>query len=111
MTCTGKAGEEAKLTKIWKRSGTGRIDLDTAGAGDIVSVTGIPTASIADTICATSVDLPLAPGPIDPPTLRWALESAPFCAWKPFMGCREGYKTHVRLTHRHAWAQHDILAQ
>jgi GTP-binding protein len=63
-------GEEGKLTKIWKRSGTGRIDLELAGAGDIVSVTGLASARIADTVGSMSLLTALAPGAIEPPTLR-----------------------------------------
>lgn len=66
----GGSGEDGKLTKIWKRSGTGRIDLDIAGAGDIVSVTGLASARIADTVGAHSLSAALEPGEIEPPTLR-----------------------------------------
>ena len=58
------------MTKIWKRCGTGREDLESASAGDIVSLAGLAQASIADTIAAPSVEQPLPPGHIDPPTLR-----------------------------------------
>ena len=66
----GGPGEQAKLTKIWKRAGTGRMDLVVAGAGDIISVTGLSSARIADTVAAPAVSTPLAPGTIEPPTLR-----------------------------------------
>ena len=66
----GGPDEDGKLTKIWKRAGTSKIDLDTAGAGDIVSVTGLSTARIADTIGTPSLTEALEPGHIEPPTLR-----------------------------------------
>ena len=47
-----------------------------AGAGDIVSLAGIPTAGIADTICGMAVEEGLPPGNIEPPTLRCSLASA-----------------------------------
>ncbi|KAK9916112.1 hypothetical protein WJX75_008777 [Coccomyxa subellipsoidea] len=66
---TGAPGEEGRLTKIWKRSGLGRLELNTAGAGDIVSVTGAGTARIADTVGSPDLEEALAPGVIEPPTL------------------------------------------
>ena len=68
----GAEGEEGRLTKIWKRAGTGRMDLDSAGAGDIVSVTGVPAACVADTLGGPELAEPLPPGTIEPPTLRQA---------------------------------------
>ena len=68
----GQAGEVGKLTKLWKRSGLGRMDLQAASAGDIVSVSGAGTARIADTLGAPNLAEPLAPGVIEPPTLRFA---------------------------------------
>jgi GTP-binding protein len=38
-------------------------------AGDIVSVAGLPNATVAHTICAPEVTAPLPAQPIDPPTL------------------------------------------
>ncbi len=67
---TGNLLEEGRLTKMWKRSGLGRIDLTTIGAGDIVSVTGLTAASIASTIGSPDLATPLPPGTIEPPTLR-----------------------------------------
>ncbi|EIE25836.1 GTP-binding protein TypA [Coccomyxa subellipsoidea C-169] len=66
---TGNPGEEGRLTKIWKRSGLGRLELEAAGAGDIVSVTGAGTARIADTVGSLDLEEALAPGIIEPPTL------------------------------------------
>lgn len=63
--------EEGRLTKLWKRSGLGRIDLEAIGAGDIVSVTGLAAASIANTISSPMLEKPLPPGIIEPPTLRY----------------------------------------
>lgn len=70
ILCAGELVEEGRLTKLWKRSGLGRIDLAAIGAGDIVSVTGLNQASIANTIGSPEVTTPLPPGNIEPPTLR-----------------------------------------
>ncbi|KAK9827239.1 hypothetical protein WJX81_001716 [Elliptochloris bilobata] len=69
MHHAGGVGAEVRLTKIWKRVGTGRQDMEVAGAGDIVSLTGAGAAAIADTIAGLDRVEPLAPGPIEPPTL------------------------------------------
>lgn len=75
LSVPGDASEESKLTKVWKRVGTGRVELSAAAAGDIVSVTGLNQARVADTIGALSRANPLPPGTIEPPTLRYALLS------------------------------------
>jgi GTP-binding protein len=60
-----------KITRIEKRAGLGRVQLQSAVAGDIVSLAGAgDAAGIADTLAAPGVEVALDPGPIDPPTLR-----------------------------------------
>lgn len=62
-----------KVTRIEKRAGLGKVQLQAAVAGDVVSLAGAgDAAGIADTIAAPAVEQGLDPGPIDPPTLRWA---------------------------------------
>ena len=56
--------------------GTGRQDMEVAGAGDIVSLTGAGAAAIADTIAGLGREEALAPGHIEPPTLRHAAAAA-----------------------------------
>lgn len=66
----GSAGADSKVTKIFKRSGVGKVELDSASAGDVVSLAGAASAGIADTIGDAELAVPLSPGPIEPPTLR-----------------------------------------
>ncbi|KAK9808999.1 hypothetical protein WJX72_007651 [[Myrmecia] bisecta] len=66
---SGKVTEDIRLTKIVKRSGTTKLELKRAGAGDIVSISGAASAGIADTIGSVSLEQPLEPGLIEPPTL------------------------------------------
>src|SRR5439155_25447108 len=40
-----------------------------AEAGDIVTIAGLPEATVSHTICAPEVEVPLPAQPIDPPTL------------------------------------------
>jgi predicted membrane GTPase involved in stress response len=70
-----------KVTRIEKRAGLGKVQLQAAVAGDVVSLAGAgDAAGIADTIAAPAVEQGLDPGPIDPPTLRWAALLQPDCA-------------------------------
>ena len=65
-------GEEAsgKITRIQKRTGARASGTQrAANLGDIVSVSGLPTAKIGDTVGATDLEKALEPGQIDPPTL------------------------------------------
>jgi GTP-binding protein len=66
---TGAITDGFKVTKLFKRSGTGTIDLAMASVGDIVSVAGVGEASISDSIVSPDVAEGIAPGKIDPPTL------------------------------------------
>ena len=65
----GKLVEQGRVSKVLAFRGLERVALDEASAGDIVSIAGLPTATVAHTICAPEVDAPLAAQPIDPPTL------------------------------------------
>lgn len=65
------ADSSLKITRIEKQAGLGKVSLQAAIAGDVVSLAGAgDAAGIADTIAAPAVDQGLDPGPIDPPTLR-----------------------------------------
>ncbi|RZC70955.1 hypothetical protein C5167_034148 [Papaver somniferum] len=44
--------EEGKVTKLMKKKGTSMVLVDGAGAGDIVSITGLATPSIAPTVAS-----------------------------------------------------------
>jgi GTP-binding protein len=66
---TGKLVEQGRVSKVLAFRGLERVGLDEATAGDIVSLAGLPNATVAHTICAPEVDTPLPAQPIDPPTL------------------------------------------
>jgi len=65
----GKLVEQGRVSKVLAFRGLERVALDEASAGDIVSLAGLPNATVAHTICAPEVMEPLAAHPIDPPTL------------------------------------------
>jgi GTP-binding protein len=63
----GSSIENGRLTKLLTFKGTERVIVDEVHAGDIICIAGLTKASVADTICETSVSEPLASTPIDPP--------------------------------------------
>ena len=65
----GNLVEQGRVSKVLAFRGLERAALDEASAGDIVSIAGLPNATVAHTICASSVEAPLPAQPIDPPTL------------------------------------------
>ncbi len=69
LTSDGRTVEQSRATKLLAFRGLERQPVEEAGAGDIVAIAGLETASVADTICALEVEQPLSANPIDPPTL------------------------------------------
>ena len=88
----GKIVETGRASKIMAFRGLERVPVDTAAAGDIISIAGLTTATVADTIADPSVSEPLHAQPIDPPTLsmRFAVNDSP-------MAGREGTKVTSRM--------------
>jgi GTP-binding protein len=88
----GKIVETGRASKIMAFRGLERVPVDVAGAGDIISIAGLTTATVADTIADPSVTEPLHAQPIDPPTLsmRFAVNDSP-------MAGREGKKVTSRM--------------
>ncbi|MDR0640422.1 MAG: translational GTPase TypA [Holosporales bacterium] len=61
--------ERARLTKLLSFRGLERIPITTARAGDIIALAGLELATVADTIAAMDISVPLKAIPIDPPTI------------------------------------------
>ena len=61
--------EEDRATKILAFRGLERTPIDEGFAGDIISIAGLPEATVSHTLCALAVTEPLPAQPIDPPTL------------------------------------------
>ena len=61
--------EQSRVTKIQAFRGPSRIEVTSAQAGDIVSIAGFPTTTVADTLCTLDVADPISAEPVDPPTL------------------------------------------
>ena len=66
---TGKLVEKGRVSKILAFRGIERTPIETAEAGDIVAIAGLPNFNVADTLAAPEVSEPLQAQPIDPPTL------------------------------------------
>ncbi|MDE2384339.1 MAG: translational GTPase TypA [Alphaproteobacteria bacterium] len=65
----GKVVEQGRISKVLAFRGLERTPVEQGDAGDIVAISGLTTATVADTICDPAVTEPIAAQPIDPPTL------------------------------------------
>ncbi|MEM8797480.1 MAG: translational GTPase TypA, partial [Pseudomonadota bacterium] len=65
----GSVVETGRITQVLAFRGLERQAIEEGVAGDIVSLAGLSKATVADTLCAPSIDTPLEAQPIDPPTL------------------------------------------
>ena len=65
----GTVIEEGRISKLLAFRGLERQPVDEASAGDIVAIAGLSATTVADTIAAPEVSVPIAAQPIDPPTL------------------------------------------
>ncbi|KAF9157206.1 hypothetical protein DFQ26_009029 [Actinomortierella ambigua] len=76
----GKVTESGRVTKIFIRRGVEMIPVDMAGAGDIVTVTGVANATVNSTLCDPTVTEPLPSTPIDPPTIamKFSVNDSPY---------------------------------
>ncbi|MCC6482204.1 MAG: translational GTPase TypA [Sphingomonadaceae bacterium] len=88
----GKVIETGRASKIMSFRGLERVPVDSAQAGDIISLAGLSVATVSNTIADTSVSVPIQAQPIDPPTLsmRFAVNDSP-------MAGREGDKVTSRM--------------
>jgi GTP-binding protein len=65
----GKIAEQGRISKVLAFRGLERVPVEEAEAGDIIAISGLTTATVADTICDPAVTEPIFAQPIDPPTL------------------------------------------
>ena len=69
LSRTGEKLEQFRVTKVLAFRGLNQTAIDEAIAGDIVTLSGMTKATVADTLCALELDIPLPAQPIDPPTI------------------------------------------
>ena len=88
----GKVVEVGRASKLMAFEGLDRVPVESASAGDIISIAGLTNATVSNTICDTTVTEPLHAQPIDPPTLsmRFAVNNSPLAG-------REGTKVTSRM--------------
>ena len=69
-----------KITKLYTFKGMARVESESAGAGDIVMVAGIPDIYIGETICVSPDTEPLPAIHVDEPTisLNFLVNDSPF---------------------------------
>ncbi|MEM9739715.1 MAG: translational GTPase TypA [Pseudomonadota bacterium] len=65
----GSLIEQGRVSKVLAFRGLERVPVDEAHAGDIVSLSGLTKANVADTLVDPSVSEPIEAQPIDPPTI------------------------------------------
>lgn len=103
LTTDSQQREQGKITKIMAFRGLNRVPVDTAEAGDIVTLAGLPTATVGDTICALDVAQALDTTPIDPPTLSmtFSVNDSPLAG-------KEGKKLTSRLIRERLFHEKEI---
>ncbi|MDR2709006.1 MAG: translational GTPase TypA [Elusimicrobiota bacterium] len=70
----------SKVARIDKFQGLGKVEVNQAKAGDIVSVYGLESVEVGDTICEVENIVPLEPLAIDEPTIsmNFLVNDSPF---------------------------------
>ncbi|KAH7843430.1 hypothetical protein Vadar_016546 [Vaccinium darrowii] len=61
--------EEGKVLKLMKKKGTSMVLIDTAGAGDIISMAGLTSPAIGHTVANVEIMAALPTIELDPPTI------------------------------------------
>ncbi|MEE9389516.1 MAG: translational GTPase TypA [Paracoccaceae bacterium] len=88
----GSKIEQFRITKILAFRGLSQQPVDAAVAGDIVAITGMAKATVADTLCDLEETQALKAQPIDPPTIcvTFGINDSPFAG-------RDGKKVQSRV--------------
>jgi GTP-binding protein len=73
--------ETFRVTKLFGSRGLRRVDLETAGAGEIAVIAGVDSIEIGDTVCDPAAPEALPRIHVDPPTIRvrFTVNTSPFC--------------------------------
>ncbi|MDT8855705.1 translational GTPase TypA [Paracoccaceae bacterium Fryx2] len=69
LSRNGEKLEQFRVSKVLAFRGLSQSPIDLAEAGDIVTLSGMSKATVADTLCALEVETALPAQPIDPPTI------------------------------------------
>lgn len=92
LSSDGSVAEKGRVSKVLAFHGLERVPVETASAGDIISIAGMTTATVADTLCDMEIEEPIAAEPVDPPTLSmtFRINDGPFAG-------QEGSKVQSRV--------------
>ncbi len=73
--------KQFRVAKIYGFLGLKRIEIDSAEAGDIVAIAGLPDISVGETVCDIGLEEALPLLHIDEPTLQmtFGVNTSPFC--------------------------------
>lgn len=69
LNLAGEVVEQGRLTKLMSFQGIKREPIEQAQAGDIISIAGLETGTVSNTIGAPDLGAPVPSMPIDPPTM------------------------------------------
>ena len=88
----GEKLEQFRVSKILAFRGLSQAAIEVAEAGDIVTLAGMSKSTVADTLCALELDIPLPAQPIDPPTISvtFGINDSPLAG-------RDGHKVQSRV--------------
>ncbi len=88
----GKLIDHGRVSKVLGFRGLERLPIDEGKAGDIIAISGLTKATVADTICDPQESHALPAQPIDPPTLTmtFRINDGPFAG-------QEGDKVQSRV--------------
>ncbi len=88
----GKEVDVGRATKLLAFRDVRREPINNASSGELIAIAGLTKATVADTICAQQVVVPLKADPIDPPTLAmtFSINSSPLAG-------QEGSKVTSRM--------------
>jgi GTP-binding protein len=72
--------ESFRVTKLFGSRGLRRVDLETAGAGELAVIAGVDSIEIGDTVCDPQAPEALPRIHVDPPTIRvrFTVNTSPF---------------------------------
>lgn len=88
----GKLVESGRIAKMLAFRGIDRVPEDAAAAGDIVAISGLEKATVADTICLPENPIVIPAEPVDPPKLSITISAND----SPLAG-RDGSKVTFRM--------------
>ncbi|MDO8985478.1 translational GTPase TypA [Cypionkella sp.] len=84
--------EQFRVSKVLAYRGLVMTPIDAAEAGDIVTLSGMTKATVADTLCALEIETAIPAQPIDPPTISitFGINDSPLAG-------KEGSKVQSRI--------------